>query len=104
MIRLTSLLENLTAPAPVLWLEVAPPRGIAVESLLGKLGALRGHVGAINLADNALGRVKLSGLVFASMLKSRLDLPVVRNVSCRDRHRFPPRADLLPAGALRIYA
>ena len=99
-----SLLENLTAPAPVLWLEVAPPRGIAVESLLGKLGALRGHVGAINLADNALGRVKLSGLVFASMVKSRLDIPVVLNVSCRDRNRFALRSDLLGAGALGIDA
>jgi 5,10-methylenetetrahydrofolate reductase len=101
---LTSLLENLTAPAPVLWLEVAPPRGIAVESLLGKLGALRGHVGAINLADNALGRVKLSGLVFASMIKSRLDIPVVLNVSCRDRNRFALKSDLLGAGALGIDA
>jgi len=101
---LGSLLENLTAPAPVLWLEVAPPRGIAVESLLGKLGALRGHVGAINLADNALGRVKLSGLVFASMVKSRLDIPVVLNVSCRDRNRFALRSDLLGAGALGIDA
>ena len=99
-----SLLENLTAPAPVLWLEVAPPRGIAVESLLGKLGALRGHVGAINLADNALGRVKLSGLVFASLIKSRLDIPVVLNVSCRDRNRFALRSDLLGAGALGIDA
>jgi 5,10-methylenetetrahydrofolate reductase len=101
---LTSLLENLTAPAPVLWLEVAPPRGIAVESLLGKLGALHGHVGAINLADNALGRVKLSGLVFASMIKSRLDIPVVLNVSCRDRNRFALKSDLLGAGALGIDA
>jgi 5,10-methylenetetrahydrofolate reductase len=101
---LTSLLENLPAPAPVLWLEVAPPRGIAVESLLGKLGALRGHVGAINLADNALGRVKLSGLVFASMIKSRLDIPVVLNVSCRDRNRFALKSDLLGAGALGIDA
>jgi 5,10-methylenetetrahydrofolate reductase len=101
---LGSLLENLTAPVPVLWLEVAPPRGIAVESLLGKLGALRGHVGAINLADNALGRVKLSGLVFASMVKSRLDIPVVLNVSCRDRNRFALRSDLLGAGALGIDA
>jgi 5,10-methylenetetrahydrofolate reductase len=101
---LTSLLENLTAPTPVLWLEVAPPRGIAVESLLGKLGALRGHAGAINLADNALGRVKLSGLVFASMIKSRLDIPVVLNVSCRDRNRFALKSDLLGAGALGIDA
>jgi methylenetetrahydrofolate reductase (NADPH) len=101
---LTSLLENLTASAPVLWLEVAPPRGIAVESLLGKLSALRGHVGAINLADNALGRVKLSGLVFASMVKSRLDIPVVLNVSCRDRNRFALKSDLLGAGALGIDA
>jgi 5,10-methylenetetrahydrofolate reductase len=99
-----SLYETLAGPAPVLWLETAPPRGIAVESLLGKLGAMRGKIGAINLVDNALGRVKLSGLVFASMIKARLGIPVVLNFSCRDRNRFALKSDLLGAGALGIDA
>ncbi|MGH8012625.1 MAG: methylenetetrahydrofolate reductase [Candidatus Binataceae bacterium] len=85
-------------------MEIAPPRGINAELLLDKLAALQGHVDAINLADNALGRVKMSGLVFASMIKARLLMPVVLNVSCRDRNRFALKSDLLGAGALGIDA
>ena len=72
--------------------------------MLTRLAALRGHVDAINLADNALGRVKLAPLVFGSMIKSRLGMPVVINFSCRDRNRYALKADLLGAGALGIDA
>lgn len=99
-----ALLESLSARTPALWLEVSPPRGSNPEWLLGKLAAVCGEVDAINLADNSLGRVKMSGLVFASMVKSRLGIPVVLNFSCRDRNRFALKSDLLGAAALGIDA
>ncbi|HKV56496.1 MAG TPA: methylenetetrahydrofolate reductase [Candidatus Binataceae bacterium] len=101
---MSSVLARLESRSPAIWLEVAPPRGIAVESLLTKLGALRGRVDAINLADNALGKIKMSGLVFGSMIKARLEMPVALNVSCRDRNRFALKADLIGAGGLGIDA
>ena len=101
---MSALLKRLDAHKPALWLEVAPPRGIAVDSMLTRLAAVRGHVDAINLADNALGRVKLAPLAFGSMIKSRLGMPVVINFSCRDRNRYALKADLLGAGALGIDA
>jgi 5,10-methylenetetrahydrofolate reductase len=101
---MSGLLDSLARPEPSVWLEVAPPRGIACESLLSKLSQLRGHVDAINLTDNALGQVKLAGLVFASMVKTRIGLPVVLNFSCRDRNLLALKADLLGAAALEIDA
>ena len=101
---MSSLVDNLNAPAPALWLEVSPPRGINPAPLLKRLGALVGHVDAINLTDNALGKVKMSGLVFAASIKNRLKLPVVLNVSCRDRNRFALKSDLLGAASLGIDA
>ena len=101
---MSALLRRLDANRPALWLEVAPPRGIAVESMLTRLGAVRSHVDVINLADNALGRVKLSPLVFGAMVKSRFGMAVAINFSCRDRNRYALKADLLGAGALGIDA
>ena len=101
---MSALLDRLAQKEPAVWLEVAPPRGIACESLLSKLSQLRGHVDAINLTDNALGQVKLSGLVFASMIKTRIGIPVVLNFSCRDRNLLALKADLLGAAALGIDA
>jgi 5,10-methylenetetrahydrofolate reductase len=101
---LNSVRSILDSQEPSLWLEISPPRGIAVESLLKKLVVVRNHTDVINLADNALGKVKMSGLVFASMIKDRLGMAVALNLSCRDRNRFALKSDLLGAGALGIEA
>lgn len=100
--QLTTLIESLGIEAPAIWLEVSPPRGINPDQLLNRLATAHGHAGAINLADNALGRVKMSGLVFASLIKARLRMPVVLNFSCRDRNRFALKSDLLGAAAIGI--
>ena len=99
-----SILDSLNAAAPALWVEVSPPRGINPAPLLKRLAALAGHVDAINLTDNALGKIKMSGLVFGASIKDRLKMPVVLNVSCRDRNRFALKSDLLGAAALGIDA
>ena len=101
---MSPLLDKLTNHPPALWLEVSPPRGINPEPLLKRLSALAGHADAINLTDNALGRVKMSGLVFGSLIKSRLGIPVVLNFSCRDRNRLALKSDLLGVAALGIDA
>jgi methylenetetrahydrofolate reductase (NADPH) len=101
---LPSILDSIHAAAPALWLEVSPPRGINPAPLLKRLEALVGQVDAINLTDNALGKIKMSGLVFGASIKDRLKLPVVLNVSCRDRNRFALKSDLLGAAALGIDA
>jgi len=99
---MASLADTLGASRSAVWLEVPPPRGINPEPLLKRLSEFVGHVDAINLTDNSLGRVKMSGLVFASFLKARLGLSVVLNVSCRHRNRYAIKSDLLGAGALGI--
>jgi len=101
---LPSILDSLKAPAPALWLEVSPPRGINPAPLIRRLAPLVGRVDAINLTDNALGKVKMSALVFGAGIKGRLNIRVVLNVSCRDRNRFALKSDLLGAAALGIDA
>ncbi len=101
---MASFLQTLEQRAPALWVEVAPPRGANPEPLLKRLAALKGHADAINLTDNALARVKMSGLVFGSLIRTRLGIPVVLNFSCRDRNRLALKSDLLGAAALGIDA
>ena len=96
------LLDSFSKTRPMLWIEVAPPRGIAYKSLLTRLSALRDHVDAINLTDNALAKVKMSALVLGGMIKARLGIPVVLNFSCRDRNLLALKSDLLGAAALSL--
>ena len=98
------LADKVAHRAPALWLEVGPPRGVNPEPLLRRLAALVGHVDAINLTDNALGKVKMSSIAFGTIVKLRLGLPVVINLSCRDRNRFALKSDLIGAAALGIDA
>src|SRR5208283_1651728 len=99
---MAALLDKLTHHAPSVCLEVGPPRGVNPEPLLRRLSALAGHVDAINLTDNALGKVKMSSIAFGAIIKLRLGLPVVVNFSCRDRNRFALKSDLLGAAALGL--
>src|ERR1700730_5167930 len=101
---MAGLLDRLTHHAPSLWLEVGPPGGVNPEPLLRRLSALIGHVDAINLTDNALGKVKMSSIAFGTIIKLRLGLPVVVNFSCRDRNRFALKSDLIGAAALGLDA
>jgi 5,10-methylenetetrahydrofolate reductase len=101
---MSTLLELMAGNIPSLWVEVSPPRGINVESLLKRLSVLRNKVDAINLTDNSMAKVKLSGLVFAIMIKQRLGIPVALNVSCRDRNVLALKSDLLGAAAAGIDA
>jgi 5,10-methylenetetrahydrofolate reductase len=101
---LATIPESLSARTPSLWIEVSPPRGSNPDSLLNRLSAVVSHVDAINLTDNSLGKVKMSSLVFGSIIKARLGIPVVLNMSCRDRNRFALKSDLLGAAALSIDA
>ena len=101
---MATLLDTLLGSEPALWIEVSPPRGVVYESLLKRLAELHGRVDAINLTDNALAKVKMSPLVFGSIIKTRLGIPVVINFSCRDRNLLALKSDLLSAAAIGIDA
>ncbi|HEV3114569.1 MAG TPA: methylenetetrahydrofolate reductase [Candidatus Binataceae bacterium] len=101
---MSKLLEQLAGSVPSLWIEVSPPRGINTEALLGRLAVLRNKVDAINLTDNSMAKVKLSGLIFAIIIKQRLGIPVALNFSCRDRNLLALKSDLLGAAAVGLDA
>ena len=101
---MADLIDNLVIDSPAIWLEVAPPRGIAIGTLIDRIAAVRDQIGAVNLVDNSLGRVKMAPLIFASLIKARVAVPVVVNFSCRDRNHFALKSDLLGAAAIGIDA
>ncbi|HTW86713.1 MAG TPA: methylenetetrahydrofolate reductase [Candidatus Binataceae bacterium] len=99
---MSEIARQLANPALAIWLELSPPSGIDMEPLLQKLELLDGAIGAVNLTDNAMGRAKLSSLAFGMTIKQRLKIPVVLNVSCRDRNLLALKSDLLAAAAYDI--
>lgn len=86
---------------PLLCLEVNPPRGTDIEPALSRCEAAEG-VDFFNVTDSALAKMKLSGLAFGALLKQRLGIEPVVNLSCRDRNVIALQADLLGAWALGV--
>lgn len=85
----------------LLCLEVNPPKGGDVEVVLERFKAIP-PVDLLNVTDSALAKMRMSGLMFASICKQRLGIEPVVNVACRDRNVIGLQSDLLGAWALGI--
>jgi 5,10-methylenetetrahydrofolate reductase len=95
---------QLGSPEPVIWLEVSPPAGIAIDPAIERLAGASGIFDAINITDNAMGRARMSPLIFAMSVRDRLGIPIVLNLSCRDRNLPALRSELIGAAAAGIDA
>jgi 5,10-methylenetetrahydrofolate reductase len=98
-------LSNFGSPSsstkPLLCLEINPPRGTDVQTVLARYEGLEG-VDFVNVTDSALAKMKLSGLVFGSIFKQRFGIEPLVNLSCRDRNVIALQADLLGAWSLGV--
>lgn len=101
---MTNLAEFFAAKAarPIVCLEVNPPRGTDIESIINRLQGELGTVDFLNITDSALARMKLAAIPFASVIKQRLHKEALVNVSCRDRNLIALQADLLAGWALGV--
>ncbi len=81
--------------------ELAPPRGIGLESLSRAVEDLRPVVSAINLTDGAGARVRMSSLAAAIHVRQMGVEPILQ-MTCRDRNRIALQSDLLGAAAFGI--
>ncbi len=88
--------------APILSLEVNPPKGTDVEAIFKNLENRLGGVGLFNITDCALARMRMAAIPFAAILKNRFGIEPLVNVACRDRNLLALQADLLAAWALGI--
>ena len=93
--------ENQDSSRPLICIEVNPPRGTDVESVLQRYAGIEG-IDLVNVTDSALAKMRLSGLAFGSLFKQRLGIEPLVNLSCRDRNIIGLQSDLLGAWALGV--
>jgi 5,10-methylenetetrahydrofolate reductase len=80
---------------PLVCLEVNPPRGVDPKPVFERLEGKLAGIDFLNVTDSALARMKSSPLPFAALVKERLGIEPLVNVSCRDRNLIALQADLL---------
>ena len=99
----TTLQRKLDAGEFVVTVELDPPRGHTVDKLVqgAKLLKERG-VEIVDINDGSLGRVRMSVLATALMVRDGTGLDINMHFTCRDRNLMGIQADLLGAHALDI--
>jgi homocysteine S-methyltransferase len=99
----TTLQRRLDAGEFAVTVELDPPRGHTVDKLLqgAKLLKERG-VEVVDINDGSLGRVRMSVLATALLVRDGTGLDVNMHFTCRDRNLMGMQADLLGAHALDI--
>ena len=99
----TLLHGKLTSGQFVVTVELDPPRGHNIEKLLqgAKLLKERG-VEIVDINDGSLGRVRMSVLPTAILVREATGLDVNMHFTCRDRNLMGIQADVLGAHAMDI--
>jgi homocysteine S-methyltransferase len=99
----TRLAARLQSGEFVVTVELDPPRGTSIEKLVqgAKLLAERG-VEVVDINDGSLGRVRMSVLPTAVLVREATGLDINMHFTCRDRNLMGIQADLLGAHAVGI--
>jgi homocysteine S-methyltransferase len=99
----TPLQRRLDAREFVVTVELDPPRGHNIEKLVqgAKLLKERG-VETVDINDGSLGRVRMSVLPTAMLVRDASGLDINMHFTCRDRNLMGIQADLLGAHAVDI--
>ena len=99
----TRLSRKLAAREFIVSVELDPPRGHNIEKLVqgAKLLKERG-VEIVDINDGSLGRVRMSVLPTAILVREATGLDINMHFTCRDRNLMGIQADLLGAHAMDI--
>ncbi|HEV8614316.1 MAG TPA: bifunctional homocysteine S-methyltransferase/methylenetetrahydrofolate reductase [Methylomirabilota bacterium] len=99
----TLLQRKFEAREFVVTVELDPPRGHTVDKLVQGAKLLRDKgVEIVDINDGSLGRVRMSVLATALLVRDGTGLDINMHFTCRDRNLMGIQADLLGAHALDI--
>ncbi len=97
------LLEKInTSQKPLLCLEINPPRGTDLNAVFARLEGKLDGIDFLNITDSALAKMRMSSVIFASILKQRFGIEPLVNYACRDKNVIAIQSELLGGWALNV--
>ncbi len=90
--------ERLHVPCPVTY-EVVPPRGCNINNLEPVID-IQENLAGITITDNPMATMRISPIVFGSYIREQFNVPIIPNLSCRDRNLLALQSELLGAHML----
>jgi methionine synthase I (cobalamin-dependent)/5,10-methylenetetrahydrofolate reductase len=87
----------------VVSVEVNPPRGFNIESVLKKVETLRAKgIDLVNIPDGPRASLRMSSIALASIIENRTKMETLLHYTCRDRNILGMQSDLLGAHGLDL--
>lgn len=94
---------KLAAGEPVNSIEMTPPRGVDVKTVVDKaLQCAQAGVDAINIPDGPRASSRLSPLVTAVKIQESVGIETILHFCCRDRNLIGMQSDILGASAIGV--
>ncbi len=90
--------EHLHVPYPITY-EVVPPRGCSLNHL-EPVKEIQGYLSGVTITDNPMATMRISPIVYGSYIREEFNVPIVPNLSCRDRNLLALQSELLGAHML----
>lgn len=90
--------EHLHVSYPVTY-EVVPPRGCSINHL-EPVKEIQGYLSGVTITDNPMATMRISPIVYGSYIREEFNVPIVPNLSCRDRNLLALQSELLGAHML----
>src|SRR6266436_1038253 len=85
--------------------EIDPPRGVILkEAVEGARRVVEAGAVCLNVPDNSLASIRMDNVVFAQLLRERVEVPIILHMSCRDKNLIALQSELLGAQAANIEA
>ena len=95
--------EKLSTGRKVTTIELTPPRGIDINSILGKAQlCAESGIDAINIPDGPRASSRLSPMVTAVKIQQNVNIEAVLHFCCRDRNLIGMQSDMLGAFAIGL--
>lgn len=94
--------EKLNTDAPLVTVELSPPKGTDVDRVVQRVLTLKGKVDAINVPDCQRSILKMSSMAMSKIIQDTTGVETVWQLTCRDRNLIALQADLMGAYALGL--
>lgn len=96
------LADRLQSNTHALTVELTPPKGIDVGSVIDRVIGLKPYVDAINVPDCQRAILKMSSMAVSKLIQDHTGVEAVWQLTGRDRNLIALQADMLGAWALGI--
>jgi methionine synthase I (cobalamin-dependent)/5,10-methylenetetrahydrofolate reductase len=94
---------KIAAGQPVYSVELLPPAGVILDSILAKSAELKKHdIDAINIPDGPRASARMSAILTAVAIEQRVGIETVLHYTCRDRNLLGMQSDVLGAHAIGL--